>query len=335
MTLSANQSLKQVFVAGVVIALVAFAALFVFWIARVFLLIFIATVIAVFLRGCSTWIGGRLHISPGWGLAVLIVAVIAGFGVIGWFLAPRVTEQFSQLRLSIPEAVQRLIASGGIWSDLLGKFAERVQGLMGAGSKMEDWGIDATVVGFLSIYLASQPSLYRYGIMALTPPRRRDQVRHTMHRLTHVLWRWMIGRIVAMVIIGVLVCLATWMVGVPLPFTFGLIAGLLEFVPYVGAIISAIPAILLALAISPTTAWITLIAYFIVHMIDGYIVIPLVERQAVHLAPGLVIVSHLCLYLTAGLVGLLASAPLAACIVVLLNMYYIQRPVNDSEPEPT
>jgi predicted PurR-regulated permease PerM len=184
------------------------------------------------------------------------------------------------------------------------------------------------VVGFLSVYLAFQPALYRKGVMALIPPRRRDAVGSALDRLERTLWRWFIGRIVGMVAIGLLVWVAMWAVGTPLPFALGLIAGVFEFVPYLGAFVSAIPAILMAAGESMTLAWIVIVLYVIVHGIDGYIIIPLVERRAVRIAPGLTIVVQVAMFLTAGILGVFVADPLTASILVLLERYYIEEPAQ-------
>jgi predicted PurR-regulated permease PerM len=114
-------------------------------------------------------------------------------------------------------------------------------------------------------------------------------------------------------------------VGLPLAFGLGIIAGVFEFVPYLGAIVSAIPAVLLALTIGSTTTWIVIFLYLVVHGIDGYIVLPLVERRAVYIPPGITIIAQIAMYYLAGLLGVLVADPLAATILVILQRFYMHR----------
>ena len=79
---------------------------------------------------------------------------------------------------------------------------------------------------------------------------------------------------------------------------------------------------------STTTAWIVIALYVVVHGIDGYVVIPLVERRAVRVAPGLTIVVQVIMFLTAGLLGVFVADPLTASVLVLLERFYIREPVQ-------
>lgn len=97
-----------------------------------------------------------------------------------------------------------------------------------------------------------------------------------------------------------------------------------EFVPYLGAIASSIPAILLAMARNNGELWLVVALYLLVHGIDGYIVIPLVERRAVHIAPALTIAAQFAMFLIAGIMGVLIADPLTASVLVLLQRYYVE-----------
>jgi predicted PurR-regulated permease PerM len=326
---SLGDTAKQTLLIGIVLAAVAFGAFFVFYIARVFLLIFAAALIAVFLHGCGRWISTHLKLPQAAAVALVLLALLAFFGLSGWFIAPRVQAQLSTLQMSIPETIHKLSGGGqGSFNKLLGGAAGGLSNAAKLSSRVSDWAVDVVVVGFLSVYLAFQPTLYRKGVMALIPPRRRDAVGSALDRLERTLWRWFIGRIVGMVAIGLLVWVAMWAVGTPLPFALGLIAGVFEFVPYLGAFVSAIPAILMAAGESMTLAWIVIVLYVIVHGIDGYIIIPLVERRAVRIAPGLTIVVQVAMFLTAGILGVFVADPLTASILVLLERYYIEEPAQ-------
>lgn len=321
---------KQTLLAGALLAAVAFAAYFIFAIVRVFLMIFAGVLIAVFLHGCGEWLCGRIKLPYRASVALVVLAIVAFFGLSFWFIAPRMQAELGALQSGLPQAIHKLTsgAGGGGVKKLVGGAAGDLGNAAKLSSRVSDWAVDFVVIVFLSLYLAFQPALYRRGLLALVPPRDRDSFRDTFDSLQRMLWRWFIGRIVGMAAIGVLVFVAMSAIGMPLAFALGLIAGVFEFVPYLGAFTSSIPAVLIALGQSTTTAYLVIALYVVVHGIDGYIIIPLVERRAVHIAPGLTIVAQVAMLLTAGILGVFIADPLTASVLVLLHRFYIEKPAH-------
>ncbi|HLH40073.1 MAG TPA: AI-2E family transporter [Bryobacteraceae bacterium] len=316
---------KKIAAATALLILLAFAAMLAVRAARVFVLIYASIVIAVFLRGCALWLNRHARVLPGLGVAITILAILALFGGSAWWLEPRVTSEFSQFQVSIPRALQQLTGQGQLRS-LVGKAGGALLNDMKPLQHLSEWAVDLVVMVFMSIYLAAQPGLYRKGILLLVPPAARERTAEILGRLNHVLWRWFIGRIVGMITIGLLVFIAMKAIGFPLAFGLGLIAGLFEFVPYLGAIVSSVPAVLLALAQGTGRVWLVVALYLIVHGIDGYIVLPLVERRAVHIAPALTIAVQFAMFMIAGLLGVLIADPLTASVLILLQTFYITNP---------
>ena len=121
-----------------------------------------------------------------------------------------------------------------------------------------------------------------------------------------------------MTVLGPLTALGLWIIGVPLPVGLEFLAGILTFIPYIGAFVSAIPSVSLAAAV-----------------IDGYILVPLVQRRVVHLPPALTLSAQITLGLLAGFLGLLFATPLTAAALVLIRMVYVEDVLGDrtmSEP---
>ncbi len=298
---SGNTLVKQTLRVGLLLAAVALGALFVLNIARVLLMIFAGTLIAVFLHGCGAWVHNKANTSYGVGVTLTILAIVALFGLSAWFILPGFESQLKDLQLSIPEAIAKLTSGGqGGFKGFIGHAAAGLQSSR-LTSHLSERIVDVVVIVFLSVYLAYQPSTYRNGLLAVVPSRARAGAEDILNRLEKVLWRWFLGRIVGMIAIGILVWIAMASIGLPLAFALGLIAGLFEFVPYLGALVSSVPAVLIALASGTGTAWLVIGLYLIVHGIDGYIVIPLVERRAVHIAPGLTIIVQVAMYFVAGI----------------------------------
>jgi predicted PurR-regulated permease PerM len=319
-------SFKNLLAAAFLLAGVAFTAWFAFAIARVFLLIFASIVIAIFLRGCGCWLAPRLKVAPAAGVAITVLGFLALFGLAGWFLAPRVEAQFAELQVTLPHSIQQLTESAGQpqWRRMIGTAASGLFAELHPFQSVSRWLVDAVVLAFMSLYLAFQPSVYRRGLLRLFPARIRPETAAVFDRVRHTLWRWFIGRIIGMIVIGVLVLVANSAIGMPLAFTLGLIAAVFEFVPYAGAIVSSIPAILLALSLGPTMVWWVAGLYLVVHGIDGYIVLPLVERRAIRIPPALTITVQFAMFSVAGLLGVLVADPLAALALVLFETFQDQ-----------
>ena len=178
---------------------------------------------------------------------------------------------------------------------------------------------DLLVVLFAGIYLATQPSFYRSGIIKLIPPRRRKLADEAMVESERALRLWLKGQAIAMVIVGFLTGLGLWLLGVPSALTLGLLAGLLEFVPFVGPLIAAIPAILLSLIAGPeTTLWV-FILYLGVQQLEGNVLSPMIQQYVVDL-PGVVLLFSLIGFGTMfGTIGVILAAPLAVVTLVLVK----------------
>jgi predicted PurR-regulated permease PerM len=101
------------------------------------------------------------------------------------------------------------------------------------------------------------------------------------------------------------------------------------FVPYIGAIVSAIPSVLIAASIDLMLAVYVVALYVGVHLVEGYVLVPLVQRRAVHLPPALILSAQLILALLAGFLGLLFATPLAAAAIVLIRTIYIEDMLGD------
>ena len=145
---------------------------------------------------------------------------------------------------------------------------------------------------------------------------------------------WLKGQLIAMVAVGLLVGLGLWALGMPSALALGLLAGMLEFIPFAGPLIAAIPAILLALAVGPDMALWVLLLYFAVQQFEGYVLTPLVQQYAVDL-PGVVLLFSLLAFGTLfGTLGLILAAPLTVVSYVLVKRLYVIEALHTATPIP-
>jgi predicted PurR-regulated permease PerM len=132
-----------------------------------------------------------------------------------------------------------------------------------------------------------------------------------------------------MSLVGILTALGLWLLGVPLALILGLIAALLEFVPYIGTILSAVPAILLALLQGPMQALWVVLLYFVIQSIESYLLTPLVQQRVVSLPPALVLAAQVLMGVLFGAWGIILATPLTAALLVLVQMLYIEDILGD------
>jgi len=151
-----------------------------------------------------------------------------------------------------------------------------------------------------------------------------------------------------MLINGSLTTAGLWLLGVPLAVSLGMLAGLLNFVPNFGPWIAAIPAVLIGFLQGPQQALNVALLYLVLQTIDGYVLTPLIDRRSVELPPVLTITAQVLLGLAFGFIGLLLASPLAAVVMILVKMVYVEDVLGDhvmddeyeakkkkAEPEPT
>jgi predicted PurR-regulated permease PerM len=180
------------------------------------------------------------------------------------------------------------------------------------------------IVLFVAVYVAADPDTYRQGLLRLVPPASRPRAEEVLARLGATLQRWLIGQLIAMVTIGTAVAVGLTLLGVPLALALGLLAGLLNFVPYLGPVLAFVPAALLALTEGvPTLLWV-LGLYALIQALESYVVTPLIQQQAVALPPALIILAQVLLAVTVGWLGLLLATPLTAAVVVVIDMLYVE-----------
>jgi predicted PurR-regulated permease PerM len=181
------------------------------------------------------------------------------------------------------------------------------------------------IVIFLSIYLAADPALYRRGMLALLPDRRRAQGAYVMDRITVVLRKWLVTQLIAMLTIGVVTTVILLLLRVKAAFALGLLAGLFEFIPTVGPLLSAIPGVAMGFLDSPEKAATVAVAYWGIQFLENHVLIPLLMKGGMDLPPALTVVTQALLALVFGFLGLMVAVPLLATVMVIVQVLYVDQ----------
>lgn len=310
--------------------------LFALWLlADVCLLVFAAALLAVVLRGLADRLGAVLGIGPGWSLALVVVGVaLLAASLVSW-RGPAALDEAVQLRGNLGEQLgylRQLVQQSSWGRAALGRFGSYLSGSEDAIAGVMA-GIATSTLGalgsllvllFTALYFAASPGLYVDGAVRLLPPRMRGRGQEVMHALGKTLGRWFAGQTVDMVVVAGLSWAGLTALGVPLAPTLALVAGLCNFVPFIGALAGAVPAVLVALGQGTDQAMSVAGLFLAIQMLEGNLIAPLVQRRAVKLPPALTILSQTVLGTLLGLIGLILATPLTAAGVVIVRMVYVE-----------
>ena len=328
----------------IAIALLAVAAIL--WtIADVLVIGFGAIVFAAVLRAIVEPVARVTHLSERLTLVVVVLALLALFGLLFWLFGRQAAHQFADMREQLPGAIEKARAwleGNPIGRTILGLFQQSSENGDTFGIGKAGLALGATVGGlanllliiFAGVYLAADPKLYRNGALRLLPPSRRAQVGHALDDAGLALRKWLVAQIIVMVAVGLMSGIGLALLGVPLSLSLGLLAGLLEFVPVVGPIAAGIPAVLLGFTQGPETALYVLILYVAVQQIESNVLTPLIQRWAVELPPVIALLSIVAFGLLFGVMGVIFATPMAVVVMAMVQHLYVEDTLENGRAEP-
>jgi predicted PurR-regulated permease PerM len=332
-----------------VIAIIAGVALLLWLLSDIVLLIFLAVLIAAILRGISDW--AAQHTGLRQGVMLAIVSLLAAGCMVGflYYLGPRLASESQDLWKQFQTQISTLHQDYGntrwgkaIFASLQPSSAVKghIANVAGSVATSTLGGVaTAFVLIVTALYFAISPQLYVHGVVLLFPIPYRGRAQHVMNEVGQTLQWWSLGQSIDMLVVGLLTGFGLDLLGVPLALALGALAGLLTFVPYFGTIISAVPAMLVALTVSWQTSLWALVIFLGAHTIEGYVVSPLVQRRTVHLPPAVSILAMTILGTIFGPLGVILGTPVAAALLVVVREAYVggflgdQRAANGDSPD--
>lgn len=334
-----SQDSEARFVRRVIIVLGLAGLAFAFWeLRQLLMLVFGAVVIAAIFRALANPIRrhGKL---PDWlALTLAIILIMAVIGAAFAAFGREVGRQAERLTDTLPAAWRAIEARLGNID--LGQISDALPGpgdLAGLTSfALSLGGALATTLLVIAaaIYFAAQPEIYRRGLVLMVPKKGRELVDEALGDSGRALVMWLRGQLIIMSVVGTLTGLGLWLIGVPSPLALGLLAGLLDFVPFLGPIAAAIPALLIAFNLDFEMGLWTLALYVVVQQTEGNFLYPLVQRYAVGIPPGLQLFALLAAGLLFGLPGVLLGAPLTVVAYVLVKRLYVREALHTPTDVP-
>lgn len=322
----------------VYVGLAILAFLFIWFQLQLILLAFAGVLVAVILRSITLLIERHTPLNGMFAYAAtlfLIGAILAG---LGFLLAPRIQTQVSDLMQSLPHSLHQLeipLNRSKTGHELLVRGDQAIKSThIGAhlpqiATAVSEGITDVIIVLVIGFFGALNPRWYEEGLLALLPEPRRARWRAMAADLQRQLRWWLLGQLLPMVVLGLGSGIGLSLLHVRLAWTLGLVTGVAIFLPYAGTVLSGIPSVLMGLERSPHTAVWVLVLYTILHLIEGYLLTPLVQRKAVRLPPVVTILTQYFFWNVAGILGLAMAAPLASAGIVLVKELYLHVPPEE------
>jgi predicted PurR-regulated permease PerM len=327
----------------------------------VLLVLFLAIILAVYLDAVSGFLQRRAGVPPAVGLAAGLALSLGALVGVVFLIAPAVTEQVQDLIANLPQFLSNLdqninrlfrsipvlrrgVTEGGAPGLLATAFNEIIGFLRGAAVPYLKGGLELVIVTVsvlvMALYLSRSPSTYVEGVVALVPPSRRPLARVILYDLKLTLHSWVVGQIIAMVVLAALTTLGLWILGVQYFLAFGIFAGVAAIVPFFGTLFSTLIPALYALGAAgfPKAVAVTLLGIG-VHLVEANFVAPVVMQRKVNLPPVITIAGVLLIGKLFGLAGLIVAVPILAFVMVLIRHILLGEvygdPISEAKPSGT
>ncbi len=325
--ISSAEMRREIRRAAVWIAMVGISLLAIY-LAQSLLVLFGAMVFAAMIDGGARLLGRVLKIGRGWRIAIVLLAGLGFFLWLVQFAGSQISREAAQFPALLEAQALQLFA----WLDTKGFEIDLgdVQGLIGqavsgVGTVTRALGgilgalTTLLLVLIIGLYVAMEPRLYERGVAWMLPDGRRHDFHILVTRMAYSMRRLMFGRLVGMVFEGIVTYIMLAVYGVPMAALLSILTGLLAFIPNLGAFVSGVLMVLVGFSGGYEMGLYTILVYFVVQTFDGYVVIPLIAKKTVDLAPALVLAMQLIMGILFGIAGLFLADPLLAMIKVALE----------------
>jgi len=291
----------------------------------ILLIVLVAIILAAAINGPVSWL--QKHRIPRLlGVIFIYLFILLLVASIVTLVFPPLSEQVKQLATHFPEFMEKISLNvQELWGKyqtesnlqalldkLSNNLSQAASNIFGTIINLFGGLFSAVVVLVISFYLAVQERGVRKLLVSLTPQEHQHYLSDLIDRIQIKIGNWLRGQLLLMLIVGILVFIGLYFLGVEYALTLALVAGILEIVPYAGPIMAAVPAVILAFTQSPLLALLVVILYIIVQQLENYVLTPQIMKKAVGLNPIVIIIVMLIGAKLAGVMGIILSVPLTA-----------------------
>ena len=301
---------------------------------NVFLLILAGALIALFFHGFAKLIRQWFHVSEKLSLILSVVLTLVLTITMFWIMGATIQEQITGIIKTLPATIsnaKQQLSTNYLGQKLLGSTSSGDMNKSAYafinGFFNSTFGVftDIYIVLFLGIFFTFSPQVYINGFLQLMPPKAKIRARRTIHTIGVTLTRWLKGQFFAMVIVAVLKGVALTILDVPMAIGLALIAGILNFIPNFGALLSMIPAILIALTQGVNKAIAVTVVYLVIQIIEGNAITTFIQKKLINMPAAIIIIAQLFMGIFSGAWGLILATPLVAIVIIIVQETYLKK----------
>lgn len=328
---------------GAPLAVLVAAALYILYsLLPVLELVALAALVALIFRTVLQWLQKFVKVT--WLAVLILVGIVVAFILfLILVVVPGLFQEAQTLSLALPDYLNSLIRLSRRLHNNASFVPDLSQGLEQLKSVLNrilsflpallrntiDASIETVATLILALYMAYNPNSLIQGMLRLAPRQEHWRIKKLLQSIQVRLEGWIFGTGLGMLIIGGGATIGLWILGIPLALSFGILAGVLEVIPYFGSIVGTLLPALVALTISPVKALLVVVFFLILNQVDVHLIQPVVMGQRVHLHPVVVILAFLSLGKLLGFVGLIIAVPAAAVLVTLVDELTPKEPLQE------
>jgi predicted PurR-regulated permease PerM len=329
-----RETARKAFIAALVVGGVVVAALALWELRLVIALLFFAFIIAAAMRPSVEWLR-RYYVPRGIGILAHYAVLVAGVGLLVWFVVPSAIDQIQEAIPTTSELRQEARESSGIKQRVLLNLEQRLEEVrfedLPSATELLNRAADLTLTAFeilvgivftlaCAAYWIFERERAMNLVLSLVPRERRRVIRDTWDLIDLKLGAYVRGQLLLVILVAFVLSLAFWIIGLPFWLLIGIFAGVVELIPVIGPLTAGA----VAVGVGFTESWQTALAagliVLVVRLIEDYTVIPRVLGSAVGLTPLTVLVAVSAVAVLFGPLSVLLAIPFAAVLATLVDV---------------
>jgi predicted PurR-regulated permease PerM len=254
---------------------------------------------------------------------ILVIGVLGGIIAL---IAPTLVQQTTNFVYALPSYLSKIGIGSSVGSDLANGLLAQLGGVPGqilnfTFSVFSNFLSVITVLIF-TFYMLLTRNRLQDQLRFISSEEKRQRIGNLVDTLEKKLGGWARGQLILMLAIGLGTYIGLLLIGIPFAIPLAILAGIFEIIPFLGPIISAIPAILIGFGISPLIGLAVLAMAFLVHQLEGYVLVPKIMEKSTGVSPLIILVAITIGAKLAGIMGVIISVPFVITLKVFLEEYF-------------
>lgn len=327
---------KKVWIAGLIFAFITIVLLIFEATFNMVMLVLAGALIACYFRGISEFLKRKFQFSGKISMLISVLGTFLVFSGIMYLIGATIWTQTMALKESLPElttSVKNFLEKSEIGQDITAwaneiSSSKEFSGFLSSFFATTFGSVaNIYIIVLVGIFFTISPQLYVNGIAELVPPANRDRAKDIMTHLGTSLKKWLAGKFIAMLAVFILTAIGLLILDVKLWLTLSILAGLLNFIPNFGPIISAVPAILVGFSQDLHLAIIIAVMYLAIQLFESSFITPKAQYHLIRIPPALIIIAQVFVGALTGILGVIFATPLMLIVLIMVQELYIQ-PMN-------